>query len=316
MGASINVVGGVENPRFLLLGPELSPNVGFEEDLTGVVGGAGTRVQDNAAPFGDYVLKIEDDNPDSSESVQITVETGADVKQRKFIALWYARNDADEGDQMMHVTVPNFSNTPDLNKDETLDPAWRQFVHEIVVPADATGQNVVYVVSPTARVEGVAGEGAIRLDNFRFREIFDEYELPLAPRGEASEGFREVFQAQNELLNGALRTYVTGYRYFYQAFYQRLTAAQETLRRRTLSRARDVLFFPHMDAQMSYFVRWDDEFESEWSDGMAELGHAGNVALIGTELIPALPADVVDPLTAYNPLTEDLILENGDVFIE
>ncbi len=312
-----HVIGGVDEPRFLLMGPELSPNKSFEEDLSGVSGSSGSyaRVFDSTTPYMDYVLTIEDNQDVDMEYAEITIDTGEAIAGKKFIVLANARNDAAEGDQPIWCVFQGLSGTHE--KQFVLDQLWWQvIVHEVAVPADATGNSLVYRIYPFGKSEGNAGQGKIRVDNFRVRKIEDEFTLPLPARGNERQMWRKEYQAKNELIDGTQKSYKKGIRYFYEAQYERLTAAEETLKSKLISTTYDILFFPHKDASTCYFCEWDDDYERNWAFGVAAWGHEGNVSLRGTELLPELPVEIIDSLTEYSFETEEFIAEqNNDSFI-
>ena len=74
-----NVIAGVENPRVLIVGPELISNKSFEENLTGwsQSGNGMTRVQNTTTPFGNYIMDLEDDNAAAHEHAYQTINYGS-----------------------------------------------------------------------------------------------------------------------------------------------------------------------------------------------------------------------------------------------
>jgi len=310
-----NVVGGIENPRFLLVGPELSPNRSFEDDLTGVTdtGSASARETDTTTPFGDYVLTIEDDASGVHEYAQIAIDTGAAISGNLYIALAHGRNDADAGVVSAWCIWQGL--TGDLEKHFNLDQDWKQaIVHEVRVPTGSSGNTLNYRIYPFAKIAGNSGEGKIRIDNFRCRKIVDYFELPLPSRGNERHTFRKEYQAQNQLINGDVKSYLKGIRYFYEASYERLTAAQEIIRSKLMNTSYDILFFPHKDSHLCYFVEWDDDYERNWSYGVAPLGHEGQIVLKGMELLNRIPTEVVDATSEYES-AEDALIWEGEEFI-
>lgn len=308
-----NVVGGIDHPRFLLVGPELGPNQSFEDGLTGVAGSSGATAQelDVTTPFGDYALTVEDDAAGSQEYGEITVNTGAAIAQKRFITLAYARNDVDDEDGFAWTIYQGLSG--DHEKQLTVGPVWwQEIVHEVVVPAGAAGNNLVYRIYPFAKGAGNAGEGKLRIDNFRCRQIIEEIELPLPMRGRQKQMWRKEFWARHQLISGAQKSYKKGMRYYYESTYERLTAAQEVLRSKLINTDYEILFFPHKDSPMCYFVEWDNDYERTWAFGVAAWGHEGNIALVGTELLPALPDLVIDELTEYTYESDEMYFETLD----
>lgn len=313
---SSKVVGGYQNPRFLLVGPELSPNVGFEENTDGWGSSLATiaREFDDSSPFGDYVLTAEDDDAGTSEYAECTIPAGEAVADLRFIVTFWARNDAADGD-LFFFTQFTQQEGGAIVKNYTVDQKWQMFTQEVTVDDVVAGNNVLFHINMGAAIEGAAAQGKLRIEHFRCRKIIESYELPMPDRGKLRETFKEVLQASNELSNKTQLEYVAGHRYFYQAEYDYMTAAQEVLRRRSRSRDHEVLFFPHKDAAQNYIVRWDEDLEIGWAFGIASAGHAGNVALKAVEVIPYLPIEIIDATNEYSA-PDDLYVMGGGLFYE
>jgi hypothetical protein len=311
------VVGGIENPRALICGPELSPNIGFEDDLTGIGGssGATAREMDESSPFGDYVLTVEDDAAGSQEYAEITINTGAAIAGKRFILLAWARHDADEGDLNFWTNWQGL--TGDHFKEFLADQIWwPHIVHEVVVPAGAAGNNLSFRIYPFAKISGNAGVGKLRIDQLQCREVFQDIELPQPTRGNEKQTWRQEFQSRFDLVVGRKVSVGKKMRYGYEGLNEKFTAAQEVLRSRLVNTADEILFFPHKDAPICYWVEWNEDFERSWAFGVAVHGHESAVSLSGTELLPMLPEIVIDELTEYTFEEGELWFEQiGDSFV-
>lgn len=314
---SNHVVGGIDVPRYLFVGSELSPNVSFEENTTGVSGTAViAREEDETSPFGDYVLTVEDDNAAAQEYAEVTIDTGAAIAGKRFIVTAWARNDDDEGDLNLWCVFQGLTGTHE--KQFIVDQTWWQrIVHEVVVPAGAAGNSLTYRIYPFAKVQGNAGEGKVRIDQFRCREILDEITMPLPTPGGERQMWRRENQSEANLINGQNREYRLGMRYFYEANYHErpLTAAQEVNRSKIINSQNDILLFPHQDSATCYLVKWDREYERSWGFGIAPFGHAGDVYVQGLELLPELPIEVIDELNEYTFEEEWYFEQMGDGFV-
>lgn len=310
---SDKVVGGIEQPRFLIVGDELSPNISFEESLAGVSGNATfSREFDAGTPFLDYVLKVVDDSAGEQRYIEITIETGANIAEKRFVIYAFVRNDAAVGDAYIWCVYQNVTGTHE--KQYTVDTQWkRMIVHEVVVPTGETGTQLVYRIYPTGKAAGVGGVGAIRIDDFHCRQVVGEYTLPLPDRGKYNEGFPEVLQAEHRLANGSWKKYRLGYDYLYEAGYDRLGPADEYSRTKLANTELEILFFPHLDSANCYLVKWDKEFSREWAFGTGALGHKGDVFLRGQEIIYVLPSDIIDSLNEYE-YEDDIYYGGGEGF--
>lgn len=302
------VVGGIEQPRFLVVGPELSPNISFEESLTGVTGSPASRVFDSTSPFLDYVLKVEDDSAAAAEYAEITIPAGETIAGKRYVIFAYARSDS-EIQQACYFNFPGLSDTHE--KQLVLDSQWRRkIVHEVVVPDDASGSDLVYRIYPAAKAGGVSNTGAIRIDDFHCRKVLAEHTMPLPDRGEQTEIFRLVKQAEHELVNGAVKTYKKGFRYYYEAGYERLAAAYEIIRSQIATTDYEILFFPHKDSWLCYLVKWADDLERSWAYGTAAHGHQAEVQLMSQEIMHIIPTEIFDVLNQYT-YPEDSVMVEG-----
>ena len=308
---STQVIGGIEQPRFLIVGDELSPNISFEESLAGISGTADFSREFNAStPFLDYVLKIEDASAAAQQYIEITIETGAAIAEKRFIVYSFVRNEADSGAGYIWCTFQGLSGTHE--KEYAVDAQWKRLiVHEVVVPGDAVGTQLVYRIYPTAKAAGVAGTGSVLIDDFHCRLVTADYEMPVPDRGKYNEGFPETIQAEHRLANGSWKKYRRGFDFLYEAGYEKLTAAQEFVRTQIAKTDREMVFFPHKDSANCYLMKWDREFSREWAFGTAALGHKGDVFLRAQEIIYVLPTDIIDALTIYE-YEDDLLYGGGD----
>jgi len=314
---SENVVGGMDKPRYLLCGPELSPNISFEDDLTGISGsiGAYERALDETSHFGDYVLTVEDDSDMAQEYVDITISTGTAIAGKRFIVTAWVRNDDDDNDQAVWTLFEGLSDTHE--KQFVCDGEWRPLiVHEVLVPGDASGTDLVYRIYPFGKSTGDEGQGKIRIDNFKCREVLEHFEMPLPQRGGQKQMWSREYQSRHDLVDGRKKSYLRGMRYFYEARYEQMTAANEVLRSKTMNTSMEILFFPHRDAPVCYFVEWDRDFERTWAYGVAPFGHETNIDLAGTEVLPLLPDVVIDELTEYEYPDDNYYFEQlGDSMV-
>jgi len=309
---SAQVIGGVKEPRFLIVGNELSPNISFEEGLAGVSGNAVySREFDAGTPYLDYVLKVNDASNSAQQYVEITIETGADIAEKRFIVYAAARNHADVGDAYIWCVFQNVPGTHE--KQYTLDTQWeRIIVHEVVVPGTASGTQLVYRIYPTGKAAGVSETAAIRIDDFHVRQVLGDYIMPVPDRGKYNEGFPEVIQAEHRLANGAWKKYRQGYDFIYESGYDKLTQTQEYTRTQLAETENEMLFFPHLDSANVYLMKWDKEFRREWAFGSAALGHTGDIFLRSQEIVYVLPKDIIDSLNEYE--YEDDIMYGGEGF--
>jgi hypothetical protein len=310
---SAQVVGGIDKPRFLLVGPELSPNISFEDGLTGVSGSAGayTRNFDSSTPFGDYSLKIEDTSPDS-EYAEITIDTGDTIAEKRFIIFAHCRNELSSGDQQIWCVYQGISGTHE--KEYTIDENWRRtIVHEIVVPADAVGNNLVYRIYPFGKAAGSAGTGAVRIDNFHCRQILAEYTMPVPDRKRQVEIFRKIKQAEHEMADRSIKTYTDGYRYYYEAGYNKITATEEYVRALITNTDNEIVFFPHLDAPHCYLVKHADDLERRWAFGSAAIGHEADIQLIGQEKLNNATAEIIDATNVYEYEEDSYVGGGGGV---
>jgi len=289
-----NVISGVEQPRILIVGPELISNPGFEENTTNW-SESGTsvisRVANTTTIFGDYVLQVEDDNAAGYEYAYQTINYGAAVGGKKYILSAYVKSGSSNNQRFsMDFTV----NTDDPSTFTARD-YWKKFVLEVTMPTSAA--TTFDVQFYPCEYGDVSETGIILVDHVSVREVLYDIQLPLPYRGDFKHGFIPLLQAGHKLSNGVNKKFYKGLIYYYSAWWQKLSYTEESNRQRIIMEnqinGRDLIIFPHRDADRAYLVSCENsKLETSWMAGVA-LGHEGGMELIGQELYQMAPTDVV-----------------------
>jgi hypothetical protein len=289
-----NVIAGVEEPRILIVGPELINNNSFEENLTNwnQVGNGMTRVQNSTTPFGNYVMDLEDDNAAAFEMVWQTIQYGSAIQGKSFISSVWAKRGGSANQTF------SMNNNVDLEPEEdyTAREHWKKFILEATMPVGS----ITYFnleIYPTDYSGGVSETGHILLDNISVREILFDIELPLPYRGDFKQGFIPALQSRYKLNNQVNKKFYKGLIYYYTAYWKKLTATQEQNRNKIILynqiQGNDLIIFPHKDSDRCYLVTAEnDKVEWLWMAGVA-LGHEGGIELVGNELYEMAPDDIV-----------------------
>jgi hypothetical protein len=292
-----NVIAGVENPRILIVGPELINNQSFEENTTNWSASTGqitlTRSQNTTTPFGDYILDLNKTGTTDHGSGQQTINYGSAIGGKKFIFSLSAKY----GGSANQIFSMDFGvDSPGPSNDYTAMEYWKKFILETTMPVSALTQFNIYIY-PYDYDQGIAETGRILVDNVSVREILNDIQLPLPYVGDFRHGFIPLLQSGYKLDNAANKKFYKGLVYFYSAFWKKLTATEEQNRNKIIMEnqinGRDLVIFPHKDSDRCYLVSCEnDKLEWSWMHGVA-LGHEGGIELIGNELFQMAPDDVV-----------------------
>jgi len=296
-----NVIAGIENPRILIVGPELVSNQSFEENTTGwAESDAGgnlsmTRAQDITTPFGDYSLDLDKTGGSAHANAYTIIDYGSAVSGKKFIWTLFAKYGG-SANQMFTMDFGTDTPGPGSSDQYTAMEYWKKFVLETTMPVTAATTFALYVY-PYSYDEGFSELGHIVIDNVSCREVLYDIQLPLPWVRQFRHGFIPLLQSGYKLDNAQNKKFYKGLVYYYSAFWNKLTATQEQNRNKIIMEnqinGRDLIIFPHKDSDRCYLVSCEnDRLEWSWMNGVA-IGHEGGIELMGNELFQLAPDDVV-----------------------
>jgi len=304
-----NVIAGIENPRILIVGPELVTNQGFEENLNDWTAGNGatiTRESDTATPFGDYVMGVEDDSILANMYVDHTINFGSAIQGKKFICTLFAKR-ASDTNQVFKAKFENGS-----VESRTAFEYWKKHVYETTMPTPDASTTFFFQIYPESG-DPVTSEGKIYVDHVSIREILYDIQLPLPWRNQFKHGFIPLLQSGYKLDNAVNKKFYKGLVYYYSAFWNKLTVAEEQNRNKIIMEnqinGNDLIIFPHKDSDRCYLVSCENNrLEWSWMSGVA-IGHEGGIELMGNELFQMAPDDVVTSSYYENIIiSEDIII--------
>jgi len=290
------VVGGIGKHRFsIITGRQLiTPvvNRSFESGLgdwsysgNGVI----SRVQDDDTYFGDYCMKVQDNQAGSEEYADYTVSLTESIDNRKFAVYFWARCDSAD---TAHVQLYSDSSDADDKElgttDISLTTNWKPYIAIAKANAGADGTTLYVRIKPYGSTEGNAGLGTMYVDNIQCWEISFDFWLKQATR--FSQNWKESVDAEYELVSRNLKVYPSGSRYHAELYWDYLEPPEELVKHKIYA-ARYLLFMPHIDYNWAILCRKDgDNVRDYFHDKY--IGHHGYIRLKGLELLESDPPEI------------------------
>ena len=276
------VLGGVEQPRFLLCGVNYVLNGDFEVDTVGWTAVEGSSMQQRATDetdYGRYVIQVQQPVGGSSVGgIQYNISFGADAAGTTW-AMTFALSG---NDYTMSVRLVAGGVAYPSDAGEVISNTTRQmyFCKQIALPSSATGQTIALQFRTETN-------GRFCLDHVAARQIEHDYVVPNPNRSYEQKWVKEL-RSEYELIDGRRQEYLAGWRFMATLDFQYLEKTDEVLRT-TISEAGHLIFFPHMDEDFFSNVVWDREFERRYAEVF--VGHIGIIPLRGLELVREKPTD-------------------------
>ena len=290
------VVGGIGKHRFLLIdGYQLitpAVNRSFETgigDWEAKAAGCAIQYQDNDTFFGDYCMKIEDDNAVGEEYVTYRYDLpSGDLGDRKYALYFWARSDSIcTGNIQMETN----STPPDDavgNEDIGLTTLWKPYIVVFTNAAGADGDVVWVHFKPYANAAGAGGTGIMYIDNVHMYEISWDYALDPATR--FRQKWDEIARVKYPMLAGTDKVYPEGSIYKAELYWDYLEPPEELVKSKIYA-ARQLLFMPHIDYNWAVLCRRDGSHERDYFHNRY-IGHEGFIRLSGLELLETDPPEI------------------------
>lgn len=280
------VIGGVEEPRFLLVGDELCENQSFEQGTDGWsisgTGGSIAQVSDQDTPFGNYCLRVRDVSISYQPYAEYTVDLGEVIAEKHFIATFWVKGSSSEKTPITIKLIDQSANAFATKTILILD-RWIFFIIEGMVDYNNTNTQIALAIYPTNEEDGISARDTIYVDMVSIREVFFDKELPKPVRYE--QRFKRVFQTQQTRRRGTKTRKVRGWRYEANFDHHYLEAAVERDRWVT-SNQENLLFFPHKDYPLLFQVVWSPPFPVKYF-GDEYVGHVGDSSLESLDIWPS-----------------------------
>ena len=284
------VIGGIGYHRFLIIKNhnKITPvnNRRFHDDIgdwTCVGTSVITRVADTETQFGNYCLKIVDDNAAVEEYAEFDIELGEIVASKKYAVYFWAKASA-VGTGNIHISTPDENLG---NQDIGLTTIWKPYI--IVKSASAgTGTILRIRFKPYADADGVGGTGIMHIDNVCVYEIENDYKL--RPATTFVQTWEELIDANYRLLTNDNKVYPNGAIYNANLSWDFLEPPEELVKHKIFA-AKKLLFMPHLDYNWAILVRNDGKNVRNYFMNKY-IGHQGNINLKGLEILESDPPEM------------------------
>lgn len=282
------VLGGARAPRVLLIENELCENPDFESNIDGWEGSHEDmleRTEDTTSFYGDYCLKIIDDQDDARCHGYYTVSFDEALAERSFIASFWARKDGDEA----RISI-GLATRPDegtfTSEVILVTNNWRFFVVQGKVGSGVTEVELRLYIYPVL-YSNISGTDSVYIDEVSIREISED--ILVSDPDKWNQSWDEEVQAEQELLSGSFKRRISGVRYRATLRYNFLNATEEREWRQICSEDQ-ILFFPHREYSWHQLVWQDGSFDVKYY-GDQYVGHSLNVTLEAVKLVGQRPVN-------------------------
>jgi len=282
------VVGGIDYHRFLLIKDynliiPLNNRIFYEDIGDWYYSGASVieRVYDGESQFGDYCLKITDDNAAAEEYAEYEATFDDTLIGGKFALYFWAKGNAVSTANICIVT-----NLGSYNVDIGLTTLWKPY---IVISSSISGavNSLVVKFKPYADSAGVGGTGIIYINNVSLFRI--EYDYKLRPATSFNQYWLEEKDADYSLTNGDQKKYTKGSIYKAELFFDYLEPPEEIVKHKVFA-AKKLLFVPHLDYNWAILCSNDGDMKREYFQDKY-IGHTGTINLKGLEILESDPPE-------------------------
>lgn len=288
-----NVIGGVMNPAFLLVGENLCSNPRFSggSDTGWTFGGSWLSspkyiVDTNA--YEEYMGRLNSTQDDSAYAMY-NYNIGS-TKNKKFMASFRVKsnllNDHDITVtlQVSNGDVPGFSlqtKTVTLNK----------YIKKVYLYGSAPVTDFTYIGIKINNGIGIVANPDLRFDDVYICEV--NYNYTMKEPQATFIAFDKMLQGENELFDGKTQEFNKRWRPNFIADWQFIESSYEEMRQR-IAEADSIFVIPHIDFEWGFFAIWDGGYKREYPWDRF-LGHKGLIKLRGTELLTS----TIHPISIY-----------------
>lgn len=305
------VIGGKEDPLFLICGPEGIDNGEFEVDLDGWTSsptGIATRSESTKTEFGEYVMRIEDTGATYAAFARYEIDlldAGDTLAGHKFLLQF-----AVYGETAHEMSIRAVSTTETVEMSDVDVTLEQQDVARFF--SFSTSSNSTFEIYLFGATGSVATEGIVFVDHVSLREVTFEIDEFVNPNILEWNYLKEI-QSRFTTVTGKDIEYPLGWRADLSFNYDYMTALQEQ-RRTSLSEADYVAVFPHSDCDYCVSCRWVSDFSRRYF-GNIFAGYSGVLPFRGIELRIRKPQTFGNPVS--NPTNYGLVsapARTGPVF--
>ena len=274
---------GTDKTRIIVCGPELVVDGSFEEsasgwsETSGTANGSTSHFEDDDTYYGNYSLKIFDNDATVRYGAFYEVDYGQALAGLTFLVTWAARSDKALTSRVSILCQDKYVS-------DTFSPTTSQgrFSAALRIPETAAGTCFYLLFYPC---DVVAETGILYLDNVSCRKALYDFEFD-QPQ-EWRQNFRKVTRKRLRMADGRIVESVIGWQYETELSFDYLDDDDETARSR-ISEGELVVIYPHKDN--SFFVPciWDGDYERDYFENLL-VAFSGSIRLVAAELIKEKP---------------------------
>lgn len=281
------VVGGINSHRFYIIkGNQLITSIDnrtFENSIgdwsySGV--GVIERIADSDTHFGDYVLKITDDNAAANEYAELTIEFSDDMSERMFILYFWTKGLSSTTRGSIQI-VSNSTVNPTVvdSKQIALTEYWKPNYISFIIPSGDDCDELYIRFAPQYYGDAVTSTGIMSVDNINIYEVSNGLTLNAASK--FNQGWKRLVDSNYKTIDNMDKEYLDGFKYFAELDWDWLEANEELIKSRIMS-SKLVFFVPHYDYNWGLLTKPNGDINRGYLKDKY-IGHTGGIKLIGIE---------------------------------
>lgn len=291
------VVGGTGKHAFYIIdGNDLitpANNRSFEVSI-GDWGYSGSnvisRVADEDTQFGNYCLKIVDDDAVNEEYAQWTHSLSSGTISSNMYAIYFWAKSIGVGDGQVQL-YSNSSGSGDKEVgqlDIGLTSIWKPYIAVFTANGTADGTILYLRFKPYSSTGGATATGTMYIDNVHMYKIKWAYKLKQAIK--FLQEWEPQVTAEYLTANKDRKVYKSGSLYKAQITWDYLEPPEELVKHKVYA-AKQLLFKPHIDYNWAVLVTFDGSNKRNYFFNRY-IGHVGSINLKGLELLESDPPEI------------------------
>lgn len=248
-----------------------------------------SRVSDSDTQFGNYCLKIVDDDGGAEEYAQWTYQLPTGTLEDKTYAVYFWA----KGDGIQDANIQLYSDSANPyeelgNLDIGLTTLWKPYIAVFTANAAADGSTVYLRFKPYSSTGGAAATGTMYIDNVHMYGIKLSYQLKQATK--FKQKWNQQVTAEYLTANKDVKAYMAGSLYTAELDWDYLEPPEELVKHKVYA-AKQLLFKPHMDYNWAILVKSSGANERDYFHNRY-IGHVGKISLKGLEMLESDPPEI------------------------
>jgi hypothetical protein len=261
----LNVLGGIDAPRFLLP----VDTTGYTASLPASF----TRVNTNPEAIGEYMGKIE--YTTDYEYVEYSYDTGVSIEDKNFVAM--VRIESDSDFELCFYGNSEFGN---VDFDAIVNEP-----SNVLIYAKASGQAGTTIRFRIYGTQNATQSALLYFDDIFLSVVNDN--MDMTQPTESKLMYEKITNGKNELWNGYVQEFSKRFRPNYVAFWEWLAPQYEAYRQR-IANSQIVIVMPHLDVNWGMLGIWEKGYERRYFKKRF-LAHEGTMVIKGINLVTKFP---------------------------